>query len=106
MQNLLLNAFSHNMLGKNALVKFEEVSLEEAVAFANGGFTSAVGLPDAARVFGSLLGVEVATNRVNVSLNAGDIALVGVVKGPRLPEGATSLPPGATIVWSRVTVLQ
>jgi hypothetical protein len=40
-----------------------------------------------------------ACNRVNVSLKPGDAAIVGQYIGPRLPEGATTLPEGATIKW-------
>jgi hypothetical protein len=43
-------------------------------------------------------------NRANVSLAAGDRVLVGQYSGPRLPEGTTTLPEGATIKWLVVTV--
>ena len=43
------------------------------------------------------------TYRTSVTLAAGDVAYVAQFIGPRLPEGATALPEGATIVWYKVT---
>ena len=99
----LLNAFSLNMLGGNADVIVREVSLKTAASLA-ADCTSAVGHADTAAVFSHVLGVPVACNRVSVSLNPGEAALVGQYSGPRLPEGATSLPGGATIKWLIVGV--
>jgi hypothetical protein len=64
-----------------------------------GQVVSAVGHADTAAVFSTILGFPVEPNRVNVRLAPGDIALVGQYVGPRLPEGATTLPHGATIEW-------
>lgn len=101
----LLNAFSFNMLaGFPATVEVKELSLEEARRLVQAGFESAVGHPDTAAVFSDQLGVQVAANRVSVTLSEGEEALVGQYRGPRLPEGATTLPPGATIKWLRVRV--
>jgi hypothetical protein len=102
---LLLNAFSLNMLADYpAQPLFEEVPLDEVRSALAAGFESAVGHPDTARVFTDTLGFEVPANRANVSLSKGDIAVIGQYRGPRLPEGATTLPEGATIQWLRVTV--
>ena len=49
-------------------------------------------------------GVEIPCNRATVALKEGDVALVGQYSGPRLPEGATSLPEGAAIKWLVVGV--
>lgn len=65
---------------------------------------SAVGHSDTAVVFASVLGHPVATNRATVSLVPGDAIIVGQYSGPRLPEGATTLPEGATIKWALVSV--
>lgn len=101
---LILNAFSANMLSAfPAEVQFAELSLEEAKAAAVD-VQSAVGHADTAAVFSSVLDVPVLAARVNVTLKSGDVALLGQYRGPRLPEGATSLPAGATIQWLRVTV--
>jgi hypothetical protein len=100
----ILNAFSVNMLTDfPSAVQFAEVSIDEAKDLA-GGATSAVGHADTAAVFSSTLGVQVPMARVNVSLKSGATALLGQYRGPRLPEGATALPAGATIQWLRVTV--
>lgn len=100
----LLNAFSANMLAAfPASVLFAEISVEEARALAPS-LTSAIGFPDAAAVFGTVLGHPVAVNPVSVSLSVGDTAVLGQYRGPRLPTGATTLPAGATIQWLRVTV--
>ena len=99
----ILNAFSLNMLVGNADIVVREVSLETARNLAKV-CTSAVGHADTAAVFADVLGVPVACNRVSVTLRHGDTALVGQYSGPRLPEGATSLPEGATIKWMIVGV--
>ena len=102
---LLLNAFSLNMLAEfPAQPLFEEISLDEAQKSLADGFASVVGHADTAAVFSDQLGIEVPTNRTTVSLKKGDVATIGQYRGPRLPEGATILPEGASIVWLRVTV--
>lgn len=60
---------------------------------------SAVGHADTAAVFSAILGREVPVNRISVKLGPGSLGLVGQLVGPRLPEGATTLPEGATIEW-------
>jgi len=101
----LLNAFSLNMVAHPAVIETRPVvSLAEARRLAAGGFESAVGHADTAAVFSSLLGVPVPMERRTVKLQPGEIALVGQYSGPRLPEGATTLPPGATITWLLVKV--
>jgi len=103
---LLLNAFSLNMVASfPAQIRVEETSLEEARTLVAAGFESAVGHADTAKVFASQLGTEVPANRVTVALEKGDVALVGQYRGPRLPEGASELPEGATIQWLLVKVL-
>ena len=99
----LLNAFSLNMLVGNADVVVREVSQKVAAILADA-CVSAVGHADTAAVFSSVLGVEIPCNRATVALKEGDVALVGQYSGPRLPEGATSLPEGAAIKWLVVGV--
>ena len=100
----LLNSFSLNMLASfPAQPLFEEISLDEAQALAPT-FESAVGHADTAAVFGEQLGVPLAAVRATITLHKGDIAVIGQYVGPRLQEGSTSLPVGATIKWIRVTV--
>ena len=92
----ILNAFSLNMIVGDANVAVREVSRTMAASLA-AHCTSAVGHADTAAVFSNVLGVEIPCNRATVALKEGDVALVGQYSGPRLPEGATSLPEGATI---------
>lgn len=100
----ILNAFSFNMISRfPATVNAAVVSQELAQELAQGA-PSAVGHPDTARVFEEVLGCPVPANRANVALTAGDVVLVGQYRGPRLPEGATELPEGATIEWLRVSI--
>lgn len=100
---LLLNAFSLNMLNGNADVVVREVTQEVAAGLA-ADCISAVGHADTAAVFSHVLGVDVPCNRATVALKDGDVALVGQYSGPRLPEGATTLPEGAAIKWLVVKI--
>lgn len=100
----LLNAFSLNMLADlNVRIDVEEISLENAKRLAPE-YQSFVGHPDTAVIFTSQLGIDVAENRETIAVKAGDEALVGQYRGPRLPAGAKTLPDGATIVWCYVQV--
>jgi hypothetical protein len=70
------------------------------VRLADGeAFTSAVGHADTAAILGELLGVTLPVNRVSIKLARGDTLFVGQYTGPRLPEGTTTLPEGASIEW-------
>ena len=99
----LLNAFSLNMISGNADIIVREVTQATAASLAATRI-SAVGHADTAAVFSNVLGVEIPCNRATVALKEGDVALVGQYSGPRLPEGATSLPEGAAIKWVVVAV--
>ncbi|OGB93281.1 MAG: hypothetical protein A2Z31_01215 [candidate division NC10 bacterium RBG_16_65_8] len=81
-------------------VKFEKINSADVPADA----VSCVGHADTASVFGGIFGREVEVSRTSVSLRQGDRLFVGQYTGPRLPEGATTLPEGATVTWWRVTV--
>ncbi|MBU0501434.1 MAG: DUF1874 domain-containing protein [Gammaproteobacteria bacterium] len=112
--SILLNAFSANMVAEfPCSVKFTEISAETArinllLAAEEVGeaemIRSAVGHPDTAAVFESVLGVPVECRRETITLKAGDDAVVGQYTGPRLPEGCKALPEGAAIRWLYVTV--
>lgn len=67
---------------------------------------SCVGHADIAAVLSELVGVEVPTNRVSISLEPGDILVVGQYMGPRLPEGCKTLPADARIEWYIVSCLK
>jgi hypothetical protein len=100
----ITNAFSLNMLASlTASIASREIPLSEARAAADGR-KSIVGYPDTARIFSEELGLDVPCNRESVALESQDTLLVGQYRGPRLPEGATALPPGSTIAWALVTI--
>ncbi|MDR0753888.1 MAG: DUF1874 domain-containing protein [Prevotellaceae bacterium] len=92
-KNYILNAFSLQMIKeKNYSVKVSEIETLPA------GLESAVGHADTAAV----LGVE--CNRINITLEAGDVVYVAQLQGGRLPEGATKLPEGFSFKFLRVEV--
>jgi len=78
------------------------LTVDEVKHNLNDGFKSAVGHADTAGVFSTVLGLPVECNRCNVVLNPDEFAIIGQYIGPRLPEGATTLPEGATIKWFRL----
>ncbi|MCC6416784.1 MAG: DUF1874 domain-containing protein [Gemmataceae bacterium] len=101
----LLNAFSPNMLSSfPASVSFRQLGLVEARRIGAAGVQSCVGHAETAAVFAAELGVAVPYERVTVTLLPGEVCLLGQYRGPRLPEGATSLPDGASIQWLLVEV--
>ena len=106
MSKYLVNAFSLNMLlfAVPTTAKFSPLSLEEAREYARANtLVPAIGHVDTARLVDGLLGLSPSFGRINVSLVAGDELLVAQYTGPRLPEGATALPEGATInFWHAV----
>lgn len=106
----LTNAFSVNMLTHPVQhrVTFTPLTVEGAQQLCKlrdrDAVTSAVGHPDTAAVFSNILGFDVQPNRVSVALDPTTRLLLGQYTGPRLPEGATSLPDGAVINWWLVKV--
>lgn len=101
---LILNAFSLNMISTFPVeIEVKEISAAEAAEMATAA-ESAVGHADTAAVFSAVLGTNIPANRATVAMGAGDTVLVGQYRGPRLEEGATLLPEGATITWLLVTV--
>lgn len=105
----LCNAFSINMLSETETcgVTFSPITLREArELWDEGSFRCeeqrvvAIGHADTARVVGRLLGEEVEASRISVRFRPDvDTLIVAQLRGPRLPEGATELPEGATIEW-------
>ncbi len=106
----ITNAFSINMLKASTSpvdVRFLPVSTETVIAeLAEADYISAIGHADLAAVVSAEIGREVPANRINVTLSPGDVLLVAQYRGPRLPEGATELPEGATIEWWHVELCE
>lgn len=76
------------------------ITLQHARALLAGEtVVSAVGHADTAGLLGGLLGIDLQPARISVRLAHGDLAIVGQYVGPRLPEGCTVLPDGASIEW-------
>lgn len=98
----ITNAFSLNMVRDGDLTNLKFAPLPSTAArdiISNGLGKSVVGHEDIARIIG------VRMNRESVTLARGDKALVCQYSGPRLPEGATVLPAGASFRWILVSVL-
>ena len=94
----LVNAFSINMLPrKQQHMTFVPITEDEARVLLGQGFVSAIGHAETADVLEDMLGLPVPANRINVTLQEGDEVIVAQYIGPRLPEGATTLPEGARI---------
>lgn len=92
---LLLNAFSLNMFDPSSSFPiFREMQVNEVKACQ---IESAIGHADTAKVLSGILEMDIPVNRATVSLAEGDSAIVAQYIGPRLPEGATTLPEGARI---------
>jgi hypothetical protein len=111
---ILCNAFSLNMLAGSCLLQVSEISLDGAhllvLAWEDANFegklvfTNAVGHPDTASLLSKLIGVRVAPQRATVTLLPNTKLLVAQYSGPRLPEGATSLPEGASLKFFLVSL--
>lgn len=102
----ICNAFSCNMLqGDHHVVEFVQLTPESLAREIESAecIKSYIGHADTARLYSKLLGVDVTYNRENLHLPKDwckqAYLIVGQYSGPRLPEGATELPEGATITW-------
>lgn len=96
------NAFSLNMLEGEFLelgfIRLEKDLAKEIVK--SPSIKSYVGHADTAAVMSSDLGVEIQFNRETLNLTFKDqVLLVGQYRGPRLEEGAKTLPEGALLEW-------
>lgn len=101
MKKYIGNALSLNMMSIDdfSLLRIKKVSASDIPE----DVESVIGHPDTAKVVGNLLGFETPFNRVSLQLERDDILYVAQYKGPRLPEGATTLPDGATLDFYEVT---
>src|SRR5690606_23749647 len=97
------NAFALSMLPASAddhsIVLYQDATIDRAREYAAQPHVSCVGHADTARLMSDVLGVELETRRCSIQLEPGDQILVAQYSGPRLPEGATALPEGATFRW-------
>ena len=105
MTTYITNAFSLNMVSAaQGFIEFKEISVAQAQR-ASAAAVWGVGHADTSEVFCDVLGIDSRpAARITITLQEGDTVVVGQYRGPRLPEGATSLPPGATIQWVALSV--
>lgn len=109
MKIFLANAFSINMipsaLNHQVSVFFRPLSPKQAWEMLEEGFVPAIGHEDTANLVQADLGLpESPFARISVAAHPGDFIVVGQYVGPRLPEGATSLPEGASIRYFLVEI--
>lgn len=108
----ITNSFSLNILpplDTNTHHLLEVTRISPAMAadiLANHSWQSAIGHSDMAMLVSRMLplGHDIPANRVNVSMDVDDIALVAQYSGPRLPAGASRLPNDAEIRFYAVGV--
>ena len=102
----LLNAFSAGMLdGETTSLTFAAANVNRVRRLCSNGVQSHVGHADTAALLAAMLETPVPMTRDSFSfaaLPAGDVVIVAQYNGARLPEGATSLPEGAKIVFFEV----
>ena len=98
------NAISLNMLPPCGQGEWNTIDRTLAQELAED-CESCIGHADMAAVITDDLGVFVECNRKSVSLEIGDTMLVCQYKGPRLQEGAVSLPEGAKIEYVLFSVV-
>lgn len=102
MKKYLVNAFSIQMLEKEGIVCFKEITPEDIPS----DVVSAIGHADTANVLTNMLGFPVSLNRVNVTLDENTEMYVAQLIGGRLPEGCTNLPEGFKFKFFRITMVQ
>jgi hypothetical protein len=101
----LLNAWSMMMVAHPAKLETRELTPYVAANMLQSlGCESCVGHADAAALYSSILGIDVEFNRCQTRVAKGEEVIVGQYIGPRLAEGATTLPEGAEIKWLLVSV--
>lgn len=105
---ILVNAFSLNMfrITTPLAITVTPITKDTARTLLAEGFTSAIGHESTAAVVGEMLDMSIPTHRLTLSFSEEDAPefVVAQYTGPRLPEGATTLPEGATMTFYTVTV--
>ena len=98
MKKYLGNAFSLQMILTPVTVSIRDLTQAE-FALVIPQCESVVGHPTTAALLSNIFGEEIKVNRISVQLDPGDTLYVAQYSGPRLEEGATSLPEGASFRW-------
>jgi hypothetical protein len=101
-----INMFLHTKSWNLMFVPLDEHEARSLVREWDGSIKSIVGHADTAKIMSGLLKTTVECNRVSYGYNPHDELLIGQYSGPRLPEGTSVLPEGATIKWWHVRAPQ
>ena len=108
MKVYICNAFSLSMLDRQnqltnprKIIPFELEEVKAILSMHDVETVAAVGHLNTAQIIAEMLGlpVEKVYDRKTVKLEGEDACIIAQYVGPRLPEGATELPEGATIEW-------
>lgn len=108
------NSFSLGMMDKGdystvleklLVVQLNDEQAKKIIDFASEShqIVSGVGHANTAAILSDILEIEIPENRISLKFRHKDLILVGQYSGPRLPEGSTSLPEGASIKWYLVS---
>jgi len=103
----ICNAFSINMLSNDDVsVVFRKLTEDDQILEMTEDAVCCIGHRDLLAVVQAQFPTipNPKTDRPTVSVTRGDELLVAQYRGPRLPEGTTQLPEGATIEWWYVHV--
>ena len=105
MEKFIVSTFTAGMISsKKFSVSFENVELETAQRWIEENQPiSAVGHAQTAEIASNWLGKLIAFNRLSLAVKDCQLLIVQY-KGPRLPEGATKVPEGATFELILATV--
>lgn len=111
----LSNAFSLNMIpclqtghiGLPARITIvPELIADLRECLATTPWTSAIGHESTSTILSHILQLPVPTNRITLLLEPADTLIIAQYFGPRLPEGATELPPNCFFRFYKVTTEQ
>jgi hypothetical protein len=102
------NSFSLSMLGmdeNHAGMSISALPIDANQAkflLKDSSYISTIGHVSTASIVENQLGLPMGVNRISFVLTVDDTLIVAQYMGHRLPEGATSLPEGATILYIMV----
>ena len=108
MKVYICNAFSLSMLDRQKqltnprrIIPLRLEDVKTILSMQDVETVAAVGHLNTAQIIAEMLGlpVEKVYDRKTVKLEDEDACVIAQYVGPRLPEGATELPEGATIEW-------
>ena len=106
----ICNVFTIAMAPQGGTLRFRRITSTEAANIIgtteidSAPIVQAVGHEQTAKLANADLGSDlVKFNRISVRLESGDELMICQYVGPRLPEGATTLPAGAELVWYYAT---